>query len=85
MQSFLQLPKNLEMDLTYRYVSALPAQSVSSYSSADLRFGWQIGEGVEISIAGQNLFQPHHTEYGGDPGGLVGIKRSAYAKITWRR
>jgi len=84
-QSFLQLPKNLDMDLTYRYVSALPAQSVRSYSTADLRFGWHIGEGVEISVAGQNLFQPHHTEYGGDPGGLVGIKRSAYAKITWRR
>ena len=84
-QSFVLLPKNLDMDLTYRYASALPAQSVRSYSTADLRFGWHIGEGVEISIAGQNLLQPHHTEYGGDPGGLVGIKRSAYAKITWRR
>ena len=84
-QSFLQLSKNLDLDLTYRYVSALPAQSVRSYSTADLRFGWHIGEGLEISIAGQNLFQPHHSEYGGDPGGLVGIKRSAYTKITWRR
>jgi iron complex outermembrane recepter protein len=84
-QSFLQLPKNLDLDLTYRYVSALPAQSVRSYSTGDVRFGWHIGEGVEISVAGQNLFQPHHTEYGGDPGGLVGIKRSAYTKITWRR
>ncbi len=84
-QSFLQLPKNLDLDLTYRYVSALRAQLVRSYSTADLRFGWHIGEGVEISIIGQNLFQPHHTEYGGDPGGLVGIKRSAYTKITWRR
>jgi len=84
-QSFLQLPKNLELDLTYRYVSALPAQSVSSYSTADLRFGWHIGEGVEISIAGQNLFQSHHAEYGGDPGGLVGVNRSVYTKITWRR
>jgi iron complex outermembrane recepter protein len=84
-QSFLQLPKNLDLDLTYRYVSALPAQSVRSYSTADLRFGWHIGEGLEISIAGQNLLQPHHAEYGGDPGGLVEVKRSAYTKITWRR
>jgi len=84
-QSFLQLPKDLDLDLTYRYVSALPAQSVRNYSTADLRFGWHIGEGVEISIAGQNLLQPHHAEYGGDPGGLVGVKRSAYTKITWRR
>jgi iron complex outermembrane receptor protein len=85
LQSFLQLPKNLELDLTYRFVSALPAQSARSYSTGDVRFGWHVGERVEISIAGQNLFQPHHAEYGGDPGGLVEVKRSAYAKATWRR
>jgi iron complex outermembrane receptor protein len=84
-QSFLELPRNLELDLTYRYVSALPAQLVGQYSTGDARFGWRIGEGFELSLAGQNLLQPHHAEYGGDPGGLVGIKRSVYAKVTWRR
>jgi len=84
-QSSLNLPKNLELDLTYRYVSGLPAQSIKSYSTGDARFGWHIGEGLELSLVGQNLFQPNHAESQGDPGPLVGIKRSAYAKITWRR
>jgi hypothetical protein len=36
-------------------------------------------------LIGQNLLQPHHAEDGGDPNGLVEIKRSVYAKIAWTR
>jgi iron complex outermembrane receptor protein len=84
-QSFLNLPKKLEFEQTYRYVSALPAQMVKSYSTADARLGWLFIRQTELSVVGQNLMQPQHTEFGGDPGGLVGIKRSVYAQITWRR
>jgi len=82
--SFVNLPKKLELDETYRYVSALPAQLVRSYQTADLRFGWHFTRQMELSIIGRNLLQPYHAEFGGDPGGLVGIKRSVYAKIVWR-
>jgi hypothetical protein len=37
----------------------------------------------EFSVIGQNLFQPQLAEFGGDPGGLIGIERSVYAKFTW--
>ena len=84
-QSLFNLPKHFELDATYRYASALPGQSVGAYSTADVRLGWHVGEGLDFSVAGQNLLQPSHVEFGGDPGPLVGIKRSAYAKITWRR
>jgi len=84
-QSFLTLPKKLEFDQTYRYVSALPAQTVTSYSTADARFSWHFTRQMEWSVVGQNLLQPHHPEFGGDPGGLVGVKRSAYAQITWTK
>jgi iron complex outermembrane recepter protein len=84
-ESLLNLPKNLEFDQTVRYVSALPAQLVASYTTADARFGWHITQRLELSVAGQNLMQPYHAEFGGDPGGLVGIKRSVFAKITWKR
>jgi iron complex outermembrane receptor protein len=84
-QSFLEFPKKLEFDQTYRYVSALPAQSVKGYSTADVRVGWLPTRSLEFSISGQNLFQPQHAEFGGDPGGLVGIRRSVYGKVTWRR
>jgi iron complex outermembrane receptor protein len=84
-QSFLNLPKKLEFEQTYRYVSALPAQAVNSYSTADARVGWFFVLQVEFSVVGQNLLQPQHAEFGGDSGGLVGIKRSIYANITWKQ
>jgi iron complex outermembrane receptor protein len=84
-QSFLELPKKFEFGQTYRYVSALPAQMVGSYSTADLRLGWLPVRSFEFSIVGQNLFQSHHAESGGDPGPLVEIRRGVYAKIIWRR
>jgi iron complex outermembrane recepter protein len=84
-ESSFDLLRKLQVDLTYRYVSALPGQGIRDYSTADARIGWQFNRQFDLSIAGQNLFQPSHFEYGGDPLGLVGIKRSVYAKLTWRR
>jgi iron complex outermembrane receptor protein len=85
LQSLFDLPKHFELDATYRYSSRLPEYSVDAYSSADLRLGWHVGEGMQFSVVGQNLLSPSHAEFGGDPGPLVGIKRSAYAKMTWRK
>jgi len=83
-QSFLDLPKKLQFDQTLRYVSALPAQLVRAYTTADVRFSWHATRSLGVSVVGQNLFQPHHAEFGGDPGPLVGIERSAYIKLTWQ-
>jgi iron complex outermembrane receptor protein len=84
-QSSLNLPGSLEFSQTYRYVSALPAQLVPSYGTADVRLSWRRIHHFELSVVGQNLLQPHHLEYGGDPGTLVGIKRSIFGVITWRQ
>ncbi len=84
-QSFLDLGKNVEFDQTYRFVSALPAQRVAGYGTADVRMGWHFSRYLDLSLVGQNLFQPHHAEFGGDPGSLVGIERSIYVKITWQK
>ena len=84
-QSALDLSKKLQLDLTYRYVSALPAQMVHAYSTGDARVAWRFDRRFELAFVGRNLFQPAHFEYGGDPGPLVGIKRSIYAKLTWSR
>jgi iron complex outermembrane receptor protein len=83
-QSFVNLPKKMDFDQTYRYVSALPAQTVNSYQTMDTRFGWHITPELELSVGGQNLLQPHYAQYGGDPGGPVEVKRSVYAKLVWR-
>jgi iron complex outermembrane receptor protein len=84
-QSLFNLPKHFELDATYRYSGTLPEYSLNGYSSADLRLGWHFGEGFDFSVVGQNLLSPYHPEFGGDPGPLVGIKRAAFAKMTWRK
>ena len=84
-QSLLSLPKRFDVDASYRYVSGVPAQNVSAYQTGDVRLGWHFAENVEFSVVGQNLLQPYHAEFGGDPGALVEIKRSVYGKVTWRR
>src|SRR5438094_7107719 len=85
MRSWISLPGGLEFSQTYRYVSSLPAQRVGSYHTVDAWLSWRPRERrLELSIVGQNLLQPHHAEFGGDRGALVGIKRSVYAAITWR-
>jgi iron complex outermembrane receptor protein len=85
LQSGFDFPRGVSLDLLYRYESALPAQGVRAYSTGDASLGWKMSEHLRLSVVGQNLFQPHHPEVGGDPGPLVGIKRSAYGQITWMK
>jgi iron complex outermembrane receptor protein len=84
-QSLVNLPKRFELDATVRYVSALPAQNVNAYETADVRFGWRATPSWEFSLVGQNLLQPEHAEFGSDIDTIVGIKRSIYGKVTWTR
>ncbi len=84
-QSLFNLPKGFESDITFRYVSALPAQSVRAYSTADARIGWHPRGNFGFSVVGQNLLQQYHGEFGNTPGPVVQIKRTVFAKITWTR
>jgi iron complex outermembrane receptor protein len=79
-QILFHLRKGLEFDPTYRYVGALPALGVNAYQTADARLGWRFAREFELSVTGQNLFQPRHAEF--DP---TFVERSGYAQITWRR
>ncbi len=83
-QSSIELPKKLEFDQAYRHVSALPVQHVRAYSTMDSQLAWRLSR-FELALVGQNLLQPNHAEFAGDPGPLVGIKRAVYGKLTWRR
>jgi iron complex outermembrane receptor protein len=82
-QSAFDLPKRFTLDLAFRYISALRNPAVPSYSTGDVRLAWRARPSLEISVVGQNLLQPSHPEFAGDPGPLVGIRRSVYGKLTW--
>jgi iron complex outermembrane receptor protein len=85
LQSAFDISKSLNLDLDYRYVAALPALKVNAYSTADARFAWQATKDFQFSVVGRNLLQPHHAEFNSDPGPLIGIRRSLYGQITWKR
>lgn len=87
LQSRLDLPGGMELDQTYRYVSALPHQAIDGYHALDLRASRRLGAGLEISLVGRDLLRPRHAEleHSRDPRVVVQIRRSAYVQLTWRR
>lgn len=84
-QSYFDILKNVTFDIDFRYISALPAEVVPAYSTANVHASWRVTPFVTLSAVGDNLFQPDHAESSGDPAGIVLIRRSAYGKITFTR
>jgi iron complex outermembrane recepter protein len=81
--SSFDVSRSVQADLTYRYVSSL--LSIASCSTGDARVAWRFARNLELSAVGRNLLQPHHIEFSGDPGTLVGIRRSGFLNVSWRR
>jgi iron complex outermembrane receptor protein len=67
-ESGLDLGKNFQLDLDYRFLSALSAMGVPAYSTGDARLGYRLKRQFEIAIVGQNLLQPWHFEFAAIPG-----------------
>jgi iron complex outermembrane receptor protein len=63
LRSAWDLPGNTELDLAVRHVASLSAPSVPAYTSTDLRVGWHASHHLELSLAGQNLFDQRHGEF----------------------
>jgi iron complex outermembrane receptor protein len=85
LRSTLDLPGPLEWDTSAYYVGALRYGPVPGYTRLDTRVGWQAGESMEFSVAGQNLLTPRHNEFGdGNQVHLTQVERSIVGKVTWR-
>jgi iron complex outermembrane receptor protein len=82
---FLELPRDVELDVTYRYVSSLSSPMIDSYHAADMRVSWDVTPNVELSLVGRNLLEPDHLEFESDVGPNVGIRRSVFASVTFTR
>lgn len=86
LHSHVELSRGLFWDASAYFVSGLPVQGVPSYTRIDTQLTWQFAERADLSVVGQNLLRDHHLE-SMDQLTLVNsslIKRSAYAKLTWR-
>jgi iron complex outermembrane receptor protein len=82
LQSILDLPFHLQIDVVGRYLDHLPKTAatahVPAYVTLDARIAY-LNKGWELSIAGQNISRHQHTEFN-----VLAIPRNIYAKISFR-
>lgn len=85
LRSSMDLPCNLSLDCTVRYVDRLPALAINSYVAFDVRLGWRPTKNLEIALVGQNLGSAHHSEFAPTFIGTqyTEIRPTGYAKVTW--
>ncbi len=65
--SRMDLTPDLALDLRFRAVGELPRPKVSAYRALDLRVGWTVAEGVELSLTGSDLLGGNHSEMSAPP------------------
>jgi iron complex outermembrane receptor protein len=71
------------LTLQTRYVDSIPG--ARSYVTADAQLAYRAGAGVELTLAGQNLFDRRHTEQGSAfLETTADVPRSVYVKIAQR-
>jgi iron complex outermembrane receptor protein len=63
LRSSFDLPRQSEIDVTARYVSARSNPAVPAYTAVDLRCGWRPRRGLELSVTGTNLAGKGHGEF----------------------
>jgi iron complex outermembrane recepter protein len=88
LSSYWNVRKDVDFDLTARYVDCLPGYDVPSYITMDLRLAWRARQNLELAVVGQNLLQPYHYEFGQltvFPGyEVTEVPRGVYGTLAWR-
>jgi iron complex outermembrane receptor protein len=86
LRSHVVLPHGIGWDLNAYFVGRLPANAVPSYTRLDTQLSWRIAEKLEFNLMGQNLLTDHHAEFNDFLQSVNSsqVKRSGYAKLTWR-
>jgi iron complex outermembrane receptor protein len=81
-RSTMNLGNRTEFDVSLRSIGALPNPNVPAYVALDARLGWRVAKDLEVSIAGFNLLDNRHPEFGALPARSE-IGRNIYARILW--
>lgn len=83
-RSYLNLTPNLQLDSLFYLVSKNTTRNLPLYTRFDLRLGWRPNKNVDISLVGQNLFDPSHAESNELLERDSETQRSFYGKATFR-
>jgi iron complex outermembrane receptor protein len=81
-RSLTNLSHGMDVDFTVRAVGSLPNPDVPSYVVLDGHWGWKISPTMDLSLAGFNLLNKRHAEFGASPNRSV-LGRSVYVKLGW--
>jgi iron complex outermembrane recepter protein len=86
LRSQLALTHGMTWDASVYFVDRLRSGEVPSYTRVDTGLTWRWSEHFSCSMVGQNLVKDRHLEFVDDTGSVIStlVKRSAYAKFTWR-
>ena len=83
LQSWLDLPGHTALDALFRRVGTRPDPGVPAYSELDLRFGWTIRSGWDLSVVGQNLLHAHHSELLPPNAPHYDFRRGVFVRSRW--
>ena len=84
LRSYLDLPAGFMLDGMFRSIASRPNPRVPAYSELDLRLGWMLRPGWELSLGGQNLLHDRHTEFASPGAPQYDFERGAYLRSIWR-
>jgi iron complex outermembrane recepter protein len=87
LRSNVDLTEKIGWNVAAYFTGRLAAQDVPSYTRLDTNLIWHIRENVTFGIYGQNLLKDRHLEFDDSQGSSTRatlVRRSAYAKLTWR-
>ncbi len=86
LRSHLNLMHGIAWDASAYFMDRLRSGAGPSYTRLDTGLTWRCTEGLAMSLVGQNLLKDRHLEFVDATGSVRStlIKRSAYAKLTWK-
>ena len=81
LRSQLDLPRGFALDAFLRYAGRRPSPAVPSYAELDLRLGYRVRSGWELSLVGQNLLADQHQEFNFTP--VIEFRRGVFLRSIW--
>jgi iron complex outermembrane recepter protein len=86
LRSNVNLPWRWQWTTSAYFVGRLNYPKIPSYTRLDTDLAWQPSDKISLGLVGQNLLRNLHQEYAGTDLTVVPslIRRSAYARLTWR-
>jgi iron complex outermembrane receptor protein len=84
LRSYLDLPAGFVFDGVFRSIASRPNPHVPAYSELDLRIGWMLRPGWELSLGGRNLLHDRHTEFSSPGAPQYDFERGVYLRSIWR-